>query len=165
VAFYNGHFLATAGRAEGLDILDNVKRGDRWRGGGMYNETERLERKQVDLVIDGPGGGERRVMSAVIHVIHVKREGVPKRNTRAGKGYSLCAEVIELCFVTNKQFMFITNLLCCVKFQSCDIICYPRVQRGREIDGLLKVRCLYTHVSPSMYENQIMDKEIGCACT
>jgi hypothetical protein len=121
VAFYNGHFFATAGRAEGVGILVYVKRGDRWRGGSMYNENERLERKQVDLVMDGPGGGERRVMSAVIHVIHVKQEGEPKRNTRAEKGYSLCAEVIVLCFIINKQFMFIAKLLCCVKFQSCDI--------------------------------------------
>ncbi len=59
MAFHNGYFHATAGWAEGLDILDYAKGGGRWRGGSMYDGTERLERKQVDIVIDG-WGGERR---------------------------------------------------------------------------------------------------------
>jgi hypothetical protein len=110
------------------------------------------------------GGGEKRVMSAVIHVTHVKREGEPKRNTRVENGYLSCKEVIELCFVINKQFVCVINLLCCAKFQSCDILCYPRVRRGREIDRFLKVRCHYTPVSPSLYVKRRIDREIRCAC-
>ncbi len=165
MAFYNGYFSATAGRAERLEILNYVKIGDRWRGGSKYSGEERRERKQVELAIDGPGGGERREMSAVIHVRHVKREGEPMRNTCVEREYSWCAKVIVVCSVNNKQSMSITVLLSCMKFQSCDIICFLRVRRGRETDGLLKVRCLYVQGSPSMNENQIINTLIRSACS
>ncbi len=165
MAFHNGHFLAAAGWAEGLDKVDYAKGDGRWRAGSMYDGTERLERKQVDLCRDRwTGGGEKGVMSAVIHVTHVKREGEPKRNTRVENGYFSCAKVIELCLVIITQYVCVINLLCCAKFQSCDIFRYPRVRREREIDGSLKVRCYYTHVSPSGYVNQSMDRKIRCAC-
>ncbi len=164
MAFYNGYFSATAGRAEGLEILKYVRIGDRWRGGSKYSGEESRERKQVDLTIDGPGGGEMREMSAVIHVRHVKREGEPKRNTCVEREYSLCAEVIVVCFVTNKQSMFIIVLLSYMKFQSCDILCCLRVRRGSETDGLLKVRCFYVHGKLSMNENQGINMLRRSAC-
>ncbi len=145
VAFYNGYLSATASRAEGLGVLKYVRIDDRWRGGSKCSGEESREREQVELTINGPGGGETRGMSADIHVRHVKREGEPKRNTCVEREQSLCAKVIVVSYATDQQSVLTYVLLSKMKFQICDIVCCQSVLSGRETDCLLEVRRFYVH--------------------
>jgi hypothetical protein len=139
VALYNGCFSATASGAEGLELLENERIGDRWRGGGKCRGEESRVREQVELTLGGMGGGER--ISADIHVGYVKRDGEPKRNTSVQREYSLRVNVIVVCLVTDRWPVAITVFFNYTKFQSIDIVRCLGVTCGRDTDSLMEVRC------------------------
>jgi hypothetical protein len=139
VALHNGCFSATASGAEGLEKLEYVRIGDRWRGGSKCRGEESRVREQVDLTLGGMDGGER--ISADIHVRHVKRDGEPKRNTSVQRKYLLCVKAIVVCFVTDRRDVVTAVFLKYSKFQSFDIVRCLRVTRGRDTDVLMEVRC------------------------
>jgi hypothetical protein len=164
VALYNGYFSATVSWAEGLEILEYARIGDRWRGGSKCSGEESRERKQVELTLGGLGGGETREVSAVIHVRHVKREGEPKRNTCVEREYLLCVEVIVVCSVIDRRSALTTVSFSYLKFQSFDIVWCLRVLRGRDTDVLRKVRCFYVHGKTSTKEKQVIKSLRRSAC-
>ncbi len=154
MAFYNGHFSATAGWAEGLEILEYVRIGDRWRGGSKCRGEESRKREQVEVTLGGLGGGETGERSAVIHVIHVKREGEPKRNTCVAREHLLCVEVTVVYSVIDRRSVLTTVSFNHAKFQSFDIVWCLRIPCGRDTDALLKVRFFYVHGNTSAKDNQ-----------
>ncbi len=139
MALYNGCFSATASRAEGLELLEYERIGDRWRGGRKCRGEESRVREQVELTLDGMGGGER--ISADIHVGHVKRDGEPKRNTSVQRKYLLCIKVIVVCIASYRWPVATAVFFNYSKFQSFDIVRCLRVTCGRDTDSLMEVRC------------------------
>jgi hypothetical protein len=162
VALHNGCFSATASGAEGLERLEYVRIGDRWRGGSKCGGEESRVREQVNLTLGGMDGGER--ISADIHVRHVKRDGEPKRNTSVHIKYLWCVKVIVVCFVSDVRFAVTAVLFNHLKFQSFDIVRCLRVTRGRDTDVLMEVRCSNAYGNTGTDDIRVQKPTRGSVC-
>jgi hypothetical protein len=162
VALYNGCFPATASGAEGLEILENERIGNRWRGGSKCRGEESRVREQVEITLGGMGGGERT--PADVHVRHVKRDGEPKRNTSVQRKYLLCVKVIVVCVFNDRRSVVTSVFLNYSKFQSFDIVRCLRVTRGRDTDILMEVRCFNAYGNIGTYDIRIQKPVRGSVC-